>query len=149
MTNRTTRVWLASAVALAMLLAHSIPPAGAATSSCEVDNVERIVAVGDVHGAYDRLVGILRAADIINARAHWSAGKTHLVQLGDAGGLEMRPDLDPRDVDSREDDGIHDRDDEWLATVALLAPRFVALARVVVERVVAEPAGSRWSRASA
>jgi hypothetical protein len=54
-----------------------------ASSSCEWDGVERIVAVGDVHGAYDRFVNILKVAGVVDADAHWSAGTTHLVQLGD------------------------------------------------------------------
>lgn len=45
--------------------------------------VGRVVAVGDVHGGYDEVVGILRAAGIIDARNRWSGGKTHLVQTGD------------------------------------------------------------------
>jgi hypothetical protein len=45
--------------------------------------VDRFVAVGDVHGGFNELVGILRAADVINARNQWSGGKTHLVQTGD------------------------------------------------------------------
>jgi hypothetical protein len=56
---------------------------GAASSPCAIEGVERIVAVGDVHGAYDRLVAILRAAEIVDARLRWAGGKTHLVQLGD------------------------------------------------------------------
>ena len=36
-----------------------------------------------MHGAYDRLVAILRAAEIVDTKLRWSAGKTHLVQLGD------------------------------------------------------------------
>ena len=83
MISRPIRLWLASAVLLAMLVAQGVRRVGAATPSCEVDGIERIVAIGDVHGASDRLVAILRAADIIDARSHWSAGKTHLVQLGD------------------------------------------------------------------
>ena len=59
---------------------------GAATTSCGIDGVERIVAVGDVHGAYDRLVEILRAVNLIDARLRWSGGHTHLVQLGDVVG---------------------------------------------------------------
>jgi hypothetical protein len=55
----------------------------AAAASCDVDGIERIVAVGDVHGAYDRFVEILRAAGVVDASARWSGGKTHLVQLGD------------------------------------------------------------------
>ena len=33
-----------------------------AASSCEFISVDRVVAIGDVHGAYDRFVEILRAA---------------------------------------------------------------------------------------
>jgi hypothetical protein len=57
-------------------------PVGAA-ASCQIDGVERIVAVGDVHGAYDRFVGILRAAGLVDGRQRWTGSRTHLVQLGD------------------------------------------------------------------
>lgn len=50
---------------------------------CEFSNVPRIIAVGDVHGAYDQLVQILQAANIIDPNLRWIAGKTHLVQTGD------------------------------------------------------------------
>jgi len=52
--------------------------------------VERIVAVGDVHGDYDQLVRVLRAAEVIDAEHRWIAGKTHLVQIGDV--LDRGPD---------------------------------------------------------
>jgi hypothetical protein len=52
-------------------------------SRCEIDRVERIVAVGDVHGAYDRFVEILQTAGILDARLRWAGGRAHLVQLGD------------------------------------------------------------------
>ncbi len=45
--------------------------------------VDRIVAVGDIHGDYDRYVGLLQTAGVINKNTDWSGGKTHLVQLGD------------------------------------------------------------------
>jgi hypothetical protein len=67
--------------ALAGLRASPFPAAQAA--ACEFDNVERIVAVGDVHGAYDRLLEILRAAAVIDARNRWIGGRMHLVQTGD------------------------------------------------------------------
>ncbi len=70
------------AVAVAVLVAMALPPFHAA-NSCEWGGVDRIVAVGDVHGAYDRYVEILRTAEIIDNGGHWSAGKTHFVQLGD------------------------------------------------------------------
>ena len=45
--------------------------------------VERIVAVGDVHGGYDEFVAILQATGVIDSGNRWSGGKTHLVQTGD------------------------------------------------------------------
>ncbi|MCE5277520.1 MAG: metallophosphoesterase [Planctomycetaceae bacterium] len=45
--------------------------------------VERIVAVGDVHGAYDEFVSALSAAGVIDAKGDWIGGRTHLVQTGD------------------------------------------------------------------
>jgi len=45
--------------------------------------VERIVAVGDLHGDYDQCVRVLHDAAIINNKTNWIGGKTHLVQLGD------------------------------------------------------------------
>jgi calcineurin-like phosphoesterase family protein len=56
---------------------------GRADATCEFDGVERIVAVGDVHGAYDRFVQILEVAGVIDKRGRWAGGKTHLVQVGD------------------------------------------------------------------
>ena len=66
-----------------LVVEPSIDMGVAAASSCELDGVERIVAIGDVHGAYDRLVEILRTAELVDAGLRWSGGKSHLVQLGD------------------------------------------------------------------
>ena len=74
----------ALAVVASLVAILSAPPREAAgASSCEFDNVERVVAVGDVHGAYDRLLEILRTARVIDDKARWIGGRTHLVQLGD------------------------------------------------------------------
>ena len=43
----------------------------------------RVVAIGDIHGAYDSLVSILRAAGLIDEKLAWSGGDSTLVQLGD------------------------------------------------------------------
>jgi hypothetical protein len=43
----------------------------------------RVVAIGDIHGAYDGLVSILRAADLIDDDNRWIGGATTLVQTGD------------------------------------------------------------------
>ena len=45
--------------------------------------VERIVAVGDVHGDYGQFVEVLRTAGVIDRKNKWTGGKTHLVQTGD------------------------------------------------------------------
>ncbi len=43
----------------------------------------RIVAVGDVHGAYEGLVSILQETGLIDSELRWSGGDTILVQTGD------------------------------------------------------------------
>ncbi|OGD09955.1 MAG: hypothetical protein A2Y86_03135 [Candidatus Aminicenantes bacterium RBG_13_62_12] len=47
--------------------------------------VDRVVAVADLHGDYDRFVFILTqpGVGVLDEEFHWVAGKTHLVQLGD------------------------------------------------------------------
>lgn len=52
--------------------------------------VERVVAVGDVHGDCDQLVSLLRSAELLDAQGNWSGGGTHLVQTGDL--LDRGPD---------------------------------------------------------
>jgi hypothetical protein len=56
-------------------------PARAAQS--EWTGVERVVAVGDVHGDFAAFVSVLRAARIIDEKNRWIGGKAHLVQTGD------------------------------------------------------------------
>ena len=55
----------------------------AASIQCVWTGVEKIVAVGDIHGDYDNFVTILKATGIIDEALHWKAGKTHFVQIGD------------------------------------------------------------------
>jgi hypothetical protein len=61
------------------------PPlrARAADAACGLSGVARIVAVGDVHGAHDNFVAVLRMAGLIDANERWSGGKAYLVQTGD------------------------------------------------------------------
>jgi tetratricopeptide (TPR) repeat protein len=42
-----------------------------------------VVAIGDIHGAFDNLVAILKTAGIIDEKQKWAGGKAHLVQNGD------------------------------------------------------------------
>ena len=59
------------------------PSAQAVEEPCHVRTTERVVAVGDVHGAYEPFVAILRAANLIDRRDRWIGGRAHLVQTGD------------------------------------------------------------------
>jgi hypothetical protein len=93
------RVRLAAIAALSagLVAVQTRPvPLRGAEPACEFDKVERIVAIGDVHGAYDAFVGILRTAGLIDERQRWTGGKAHLVQVGDVvdRGPESRKALD-------------------------------------------------------
>src|SRR5210317_462188 len=48
-----------------------------------VDNVDRVVAISDVHGAYDAMVETLRNVDIMDNELSWTGGTSHLVIVGD------------------------------------------------------------------
>ena len=52
-------------------------------SPCDIRTSERVVAIGDVHGAYDQFVAILRSAGLIDRRDRWIGGRSRLVQTGD------------------------------------------------------------------
>ena len=45
--------------------------------------VERIVAIGDLHGDYEQYLNVMRSAGLIDSKGKWSGEKTHLVQTGD------------------------------------------------------------------
>jgi hypothetical protein len=53
------------------------------TTQSEWRGVGRVVAFADVHGAYDELTTLLREAGITDTQGRWSAGRTHVVSLGD------------------------------------------------------------------
>ncbi|MFQ6081835.1 MAG: metallophosphoesterase [Candidatus Aminicenantia bacterium] len=55
----------------------------AASIQCVWTGIEKIVAIGDIHGDYKNFVKILKGIKLINEELHWTGGKTHLVQTGD------------------------------------------------------------------
>lgn len=67
---------------LALLLACVLPLAAGA-SSWQYSGVERIVAVSDIHGAYDAMVATLQNAGVLDDGLGWSGGAAHLVIVGD------------------------------------------------------------------
>ena len=63
-----------SGVGLALFLALSSAAAGQ----------ERVIAVGDVHGALPQFVNMLQRTGVIDAREQWAGRAAILVQVGDA-----------------------------------------------------------------
>jgi hypothetical protein len=59
-------------MALALLLWVAAAPAA-----------ERVVAVGDIHGAFEQFVSVLQEAGVLDKDLSWKGGKTVLVQTGD------------------------------------------------------------------
>ncbi len=47
------------------------------------DDVSRVVALSDVHGAYEAMVRTLESADVIDASGAWAGGDAHVVIVGD------------------------------------------------------------------
>ncbi len=70
-------------ISLAACLIASQVDARPALGQDVFTNVERIVALGDVHGDYQQFITVLRQAGVIDGKARWSGGRTHLVQVGD------------------------------------------------------------------
>jgi hypothetical protein len=48
-----------------------------------VSGVDSIFVIADTHGEYDRMVALLRNAGVVDDRLRWTAGRAHLVVLGD------------------------------------------------------------------
>lgn len=91
MTARRARPGPIPALLLALWVSGGVAGAGPSERSQSVwEGVERIVAVGDVHGNHAQFVGILRRAGVIDEHDDWIGGRTHLVQLGDI--LDRGPD---------------------------------------------------------
>ncbi|NGX15810.1 metallophosphoesterase [Wenzhouxiangella sp. XN24] len=67
-----------------LLLLFLLPGAQALSAAdYRFEGVDRVVVVGDVHGAYDELVTLLQGTGLVDAELRWSGGEAHLVSLGD------------------------------------------------------------------
>ena len=82
-----TRCWprrSLKAHSFGLLTALVVAVAGTPAVAQEVwEKVDRVVAVGDVHGDYGQLLTVLRDASLLDGRNRWAGGRTHLVQTGD------------------------------------------------------------------
>ncbi|MDX1503151.1 MAG: metallophosphoesterase [Thermoanaerobaculia bacterium] len=76
-------------LAAILLLLALAPPAraegtvGERGSLWEWTGVSRVVAVGDLHGAHEKLVKLLAAAGLVDGELAWIGGSAHLVVAGD------------------------------------------------------------------
>ncbi|MDJ0813317.1 MAG: metallophosphoesterase [Woeseiaceae bacterium] len=76
-----------------LLLGFALSVAPARASEWQFDGVSRIVAIADVHGAYDAMVEAMQSAEVVDADLSWVAGDAHLVIVGDL--LDRGPDSRP------------------------------------------------------
>src|ERR1700712_5481273 len=64
--------------------ASSTAPATTTTAPQDVfQGVARVVAIGDIHGDFERLQQVLRLCKLTDDKDQWIGGKAHLVQTGD------------------------------------------------------------------
>jgi Calcineurin-like phosphoesterase len=72
-------VWI-----LGLVLLFATQPAQAEqVSKYEWSGIDRIVAIGDVHGSYDKFVTLLHGTGLVDESLTWTGGNAHLVMLGD------------------------------------------------------------------
>ncbi len=71
-------------ILLSIFIFIFIPPiAYAEDNPLDITTNAKIVAFGDVHGAYDELVSLLKETGMIDNNLNWSGGNTDLVSMGD------------------------------------------------------------------
>ena len=54
-----------------------------AESQWEWEGVPRVVALGDVHGSFDKMVTLLKGTRMVDDQLAWPCGSQHLVFCGD------------------------------------------------------------------
>jgi Calcineurin-like phosphoesterase/HipA-like kinase len=72
------------------LLLTLVLSAGTLGANYDISTPARVVAFGDVHGAFTDWSSLLRELGVIDEQMNWSGGNTHLVSLGDL--LDRGPD---------------------------------------------------------
>ena len=72
---------------LAVVASAALGTAGAGHADVDPQTtwkgVERVIAFADVHGAYPELTALLQQAGVVDAGLRWTAGRAHVVSLGD------------------------------------------------------------------
>jgi hypothetical protein len=68
---------------LLLLVCGTSPAAPRQVDDHRWEGVERIVAIGDLHGDYGSYLAVMQAAGLVDQRGRWTGGQAHLVQTGD------------------------------------------------------------------
>ncbi len=80
-----SRAWLITATWLAFIACGLLFNSASAKTnfSGQYSTPNKVVAIGDIHGAYDRFNAILKELKLIDDSDNWIGGNTYLVSLGD------------------------------------------------------------------
>lgn len=65
------------------MIVHIAFAVTATANQWQFDGVERVVAIADIHGAYEPMVAGLRQAGVLDDALAWSGANAHLVVVGD------------------------------------------------------------------
>lgn len=68
---------------IVVLIVLSTVPHSAWAREWRFDDVGRVVAIADIHGAYDAMVTTLQNVDVLGGDLGWAGEQTHLVIVGD------------------------------------------------------------------
>jgi len=77
------RVLAVTLLALALQGVATAAPDGVEIARGEWADVPRVIAVGDLHGSYEKAVKLFQGAGLIDEDLHWIGGEQHLVAAGD------------------------------------------------------------------
>ena len=68
---------------MVLVLSVLLGAQAAAAREWSFNDVDRVVAIADIHGAYDAMVATLQSAGILSEELVWSGEQSHLVIVGD------------------------------------------------------------------
>lgn len=71
------------ALVAALLITACLAVEAGSNDRVRWEGIERIVAIGDIHGDWAHYLATLRAAELVDEDGDWTGGGTHLVQTGD------------------------------------------------------------------
>ena len=81
--GKSLLVLAAILAALAVPIVVHAAPAGREYARGEWTDVSRIIAIGDLHGSYEKAIELFQGAGLIDADLKWIGGEQHLVTAGD------------------------------------------------------------------